>query len=1013
MKSILQRWTLLMALLFLSQSAWAQFKVSGKVSDEKGDGLVGVSVVIKGTTNGTITDIDGNYSLSVGAGKTATLVLSYVGYASQDVAASATSGTLNLTMKESAARLEEVVVTGLASNIKRSNQSNGGARLSAADLTGTTAPPTLDGAMSGKVVGAYIQANSGAPGGGMSVKLRGISSLTLSSEPLYVIDGIIVDNSQFATGAGTRAFNGAVSAANSGSQDQAANRISDINPADIESIDILKGPSASAIYGTRANAGVIVITTKRGKTGKTKISYNQDIGQVTAANLLKSEDWNVKKMTEYYNFNGAAYTGGPTTLAAGLAELAAANGKSIDYDKEFFGGTGLTTNTNLSASGGTDKTKYYVGAGYNKETGILKNTGYERYSARINLDHKINDNVDIQMNSAYYNTNSSRSFLGNDNNGVSIGYTIAYIPSFIDLRPTVDVNGKTIYPVTPTGQNPYEVRDRMENKEYTQRFLNSGTANFKLWKADNTLLKLSVKGGIDYLNSQPRVYAPEDLQYQKVLANPGASRYATNISFNTYLQSFLSLNWKVGDIELTSQVGLLRNQKKTEENYIQGEGLLPGQRNPATANVKIVYSYLSKAQDAAVDFSQDFNWGDKVIGRVGLRLDRSSLNGDNAKTYPFPRASLAVNLTKFDFLKDNAILSQFKPRVAFGRTGGVAGYGDINSVLTGVVYAGSLGSVTPTALGNAGIDPESAQEIEFGLDFGFLKNRITAELSYFDKRVFNLLDAYVLSPSTGATSIFKYPIGDLSNKGIELGITANVVKSAMLDWSTTVNYWNVKSKMEKLLIPEKFTGAGFGNFGRMRLVEGFSPTAWYGRDSAGKAPVRFTDAAGRIKDAQPRFQMSWTNNLTIAKNFEFKMTWHTSQGGWISSLTRELKDEGGTTYDWSQQSTEGVINGVSSRLYASSPKYTTDNYLIDASYIRLREVALYFNVPNIGQLTNNNIGSVRIGVSAQNLLTFAPSSKITYDPEASNFGNQATGFGVDLTPFPAAKRMFAHLVVTF
>jgi TonB-linked SusC/RagA family outer membrane protein len=1014
MKSILQRMTLLTALLFLSQSAWAQFKVSGKISDEKGEGLVGVSVVVKGTTNGTITDVDGNYSLQVATGKAATLVLSYVGYSSQDVAASATSGALNLTMKESAARLEEVVVTGLASNIKRSNAATSVARLSSDDLNGTTRPVTLDGAMSGKLIGANIQANSGAPGGGMSVKLRGISSLTLSSEPLYVIDGIIVDNSQFATGAGTRAFNGAVSSANSGSQDQAANRISDINPADIESIDVLKGPSASAIYGTRANAGVIVITTKRGKSGKTKISFSQDYGQVTAGNLLKSEDWSVKKMTDYYNFNGAAYTGGPTTLAAGLAELAASNGKTVDYDKEFFGETGQIVNTNMSISGGNEKTKYYVGGGYNNETGIMKNTGFTRYSGRVNLDHKINDWIDVSVNSAYYNTASSRAFLGNDNNGVSIGYTIAYIPNFLDLRPTVNANGKTVYPATPTGQNPFEVRDRMENKESTQRFLNSGAVNFNLLRTETSNLKLSIKGGVDYLNSQPRVYAPEDLQYQKGFANPGASRYATNISFNSYMQSFLTYNFKVGEVDLVSQVGLLRNQKKTDESYLQGEGLLPGQRNPSTANVKIAYNYLSKAQDAAADLSQDFNWGDKVIGRVGVRFDKSSLNGDNTKVYSFPRASLAVNLTKFDFLKDNAILSQLKPRVAFGRSGGVAGYADIYSTLVGVTYGGALGSATPTVLGNAAINPETAQELEFGLDFGFLKNKLTVEATYFNKQVFNLLDAYILSPSVGASSFAKYPIGDLSNKGFELGLNANsIIKNSFIDWTTGLQFWTVKSKMEKLLVPDKFTGSGFGNFGRMRLVQGYSPTAWYGRDATGASPVRFTDAKGRIKDAQPRFQMSWSNNLTIAKNFEFKMLWHTSQGGYIASLTRELKDEGGTTYDWSQQSAEGVINGVSSRLFGSSPKYTTDNYLIDASYIRLREVALYYAVPNIAKISNNAVSSIRIGVSGQNLVTIAPSKTITYDPEASNFGNQATGFGVDLTPFPPAKRLFFHLMVGF
>jgi TonB-linked SusC/RagA family outer membrane protein len=995
MKSIFTKWTLLGALLFVSQIVMAQ-KVSGKVTDQANEALVGVSVVQKGTSNGTVTDIDGNFSLDV-KGNT-TLVFSYVGYESVEMAT--TGGTLNVTLKEGAARLEEVVVTGLASNIKRSNASNSVARISGEELTGRTRAPTLDGAMSGKLAGANIVSNSGAPGGGMSIKLRGISSVVLSSEPLYVIDGIIVDNSQFATGAGTRAFNGAVSAANSGSQDQATNRISDINPADIESIDVLKGPSASAIYGSRANAGVIVITTKRGKAGKTTVRLSQDFGASRALNLLESEDWTTAKIEKFGGVYGV-------DKATALKLFNDSKGQTIDLDKEMFGETGRLINTNINVSGGNDKTRFFISGGLNDETGIVQKTYFKRYSLRANIDHNITDRINVKISSAYFNTSNARSFLGNDNNGVSLGYSIAYIPNFVNLRPTT-VDGKTVYPAWDgTGQNPYEIRDRMENKEYTDRFLQSADVNFNLLQKENFNLKLAVKGGVDYLHSQPRVYAPEDLQYQKIRANPGASRFANNKAFNTYLQSFLTAGWSLAGIDMTSQLGLLRFDRKTDQSWIQGEGLQPGQRNPSTAQVRIVDQFLSKTQDVAFDVSQDFNWQDKIVGRVGLRADKSSLNADNEKLYYFPRASLAVNVANFDFLKDNSFISQLKPRVAFGRSGGVPAYGDIYSTLVGVVYDGKLGAVSPTVNGNGDLGPETAQELELGIDFGFLKNRISVEATYYDKRILDFLFAFPLSSSTGVTQLARFNVGDMSNRGIEVGINADVVRSSSLKWSTGIQIWNNKTRIDRLIIVPTFAGSGFGAFGRNRLVEGMSPSLWWGRDAQGNTPVQF----GR--DAQPKYQLSWSNNLTIAKNLEFSMLWHTSQGNYNSSLTRELKDEGGTTYDWSQETVEkGVPNGLSSRLFGN-PGYTTENFVLDASYIRMREISLYYTIPNVKSMTNNKVSNIRVGVSGQNLLTFSPYLKMSYDPESSNFGNQAFGASVDLSPFPSAKRMFAHIILDF
>jgi TonB-linked SusC/RagA family outer membrane protein len=987
---------MLLTILFsIGLSGWAsaQYTVSGKITDEKSEPLVGVSIVEKGTTNGTISDIDGNYKIVLKSNNPATLVVTFVGFGTKELPVKSGS-TLDIQMEESSARLEEVVVTGLATNIKRANAGTSVARLNADELTGNGTPTTLDGAMSGKLAGANIVSNSGAPGGGVSVKLRGISTITGSSEPLYVIDGIIVNNSQFQTGAGTGSFNGATSAS-TGSQDQAVNRIADINPADIESIDVLKGPAAAAIYGTRANAGVIVIQTKRGKIGKTIIKLNQDYGVATATNLLKSEDWTEQKIKDY-----GGYYGQPDVDAA-IAEFKAAKGQTWDYDKLFFGETGTISNTNLSISGGNEKTRYLVSGGYNNEKGIMLNTGYKRISARVNIDHRINDWIDIKTSSAFYSTESSRSFLGNDNNGVSIGYTYSYVPNFVDITPKTDANGVTTYPLwRGTNQNPFEVRDRLRNDDISNRFLNSGEINFKLISNETSNLKFSIKGGADYALSQPRVYAPEDVAYQKGLPNPGAYRLSTNKALYSYIQSFLTYNYKIGGVDLTSQIGVLRNVQITDQNWIQGAGLLPKQTNPSTAKVVTSQTFQDRAIDVATDFSQDFNWGDKVIGRVGVRFDKSSLNGDNTKWFPFPRASMAVNLANFEGIK-GGLFSQIKPRVAFGRTGGVAPYGALYTALGAINYNGALGSVAPSTNGNNLIQPETAQELEFGLDLGILKDRITLEMSYYNKTVFDLLFAFPLSTATGVTSIRRFPIGDISNKGIEIGLNATILKNTNVSWTSTVQFWINKSKLERLTVPSQNAGASFVDFGTLRLTQDVSPTAWWGRDENG---VFFNTGF----DAQPKFQLTWVNNLHFAKSFDFSMTWHTNQGNYISSLTRELKDEGGTTSDWSQN-----IKNLNAPRIAGNTGGSVTNYLFDASYIRLRNIALYYSVPNIGKLTNNKVANVRIGVSAQNYVTISDFLKYGYDPEASNFGNQPLGGSVDLAPFPASKRLSAHITLEF
>jgi TonB-linked SusC/RagA family outer membrane protein len=995
-----------------------QKDIKGKVLDEKGQPLPGSSVTIKGTKFGVVTNVNGEFELN-NVPDDGVLVVSFIGYKPKEVSVRRVTSTMTISLELDESSLNEVVVTGLATSIKRSNSASSISHLSSNQLTGTTPPVTIDGAMSGKVVGANITSNSGAPGGGISIKLRGISTINGTSEPLYVIDGVFVNNSQFATGAGAGAFSGAGT-----NQDQATNRLSDINPSDIESIEVLKGPSAGAIYGTRANAGVVIITTKKGKAGQTHVNFNQDVGFVSAEKLLGYETWSLDAIGpqgqtkfDYVFGNGTHYAigdvGMPASEATQIAswQSAVAAGSLHDYEKIVYGNIGHVSNTSVSVSGGTDKTKYYLAAGLNDETGIEKRTGFQRRSVKLNLDQKLTNFWTFSIGSNYINSGNQRGFSGNDNRGVSVPYTLAYTPDYAQLLP---VDGK--YPNSPyTGDNPLAISDRAVNNEITNRVIQSFNSTIYLMQKPNQSLKFAFSGGLDFVLTEDEVYFPDDMQSQITRANgPGASRFSKNRSFNTNYQGFLIDNWKLfnGKIDMTSQVGFVKLATKNDFSWIQGEGLLPGQDNPNNATVRTSSETFQNWADIGYVAQQEFNWDDKIIATAGIRLDKSTLNGDNTKLYPFPRASAAVNLTKFDFWKIAGI-NEFKLRVAYGRTGGEPVFGNTFTSLGTTSYGGLLGTQTPTTVGNPTIEPEKAQEIELGTDMAFLNGRITFEGSYYIKNVYNLLNPYVISNGTGVTQYAAYPVGDLQNKGIELAVGGSPVKMPNFAWNSTLQFWNNRTKITRLVIPNTTIGSGFSIYGRNQLRLGSSPTAWYG--SPNVVDAQGIAQATQYEDAQPKYQASWQNTLTFYKNFEFSFLLHRSYGNYNSNLTQKQKDAGGTSVDWSHEDNLWGLTGVPNGK-ARSPSNTNviaREFIQDASYLRLREVALTYNVPKtlLNNTFHNSVQTVRVGVSATNLFTITQYQG--YDPEVSNFGNQSVGASVDNSAFPSSKRIFVKLAVGF
>ena len=330
---------------------------------------------MKGTTIGVSTNSDGSYTLSIPA-TASTLTFSSIGFLPVERAIG-TAATVDVGLVADSKQLGEVIVSGLASNVKRSNLANNVASISAKELVGNTRAATVDQAMYGKLSGAVITQNSGAPGGGLSVQLRGPSSISSSTEPLYIIDGVYANNASYDSGRGSNAF----TAAGANRQDGATNRMSDINPDDIESIEVLKGSSAAAIYGTRANNGVIIITTKRGKSGRTQVGFRQDVGVTSILRRLGQEDWSEDKIRNFGRLRGTG------TVAGEIARLNAAQaaGQIYDYEDEIFGNVGFLSNTNLNVSGGGEKVRFYISGSNADEGSIVKNLGFRRSSVRANL----------------------------------------------------------------------------------------------------------------------------------------------------------------------------------------------------------------------------------------------------------------------------------------------------------------------------------------------------------------------------------------------------------------------------------------------------------------------------------------------------------------------------------------------------------------------------------------------------------------------------------------------------
>jgi len=958
--------------------AWAQgLEVSGKVTlAESGDPIPAATVAVKGTTLNTVTDSNGNFKLEIPGVSQATIQVSYVGFQPVQQVVSGNVTNLEISLDESGVDFsEEVIATGFATGVKRRNLANAVASLNAEQIA--RAPTqTLDGALSGKFSGVTVSQNTGAPGGGISVNLRGTSTLIGATQPLFVVDGLIINNSEIQSG-----VNEITEAAAAGSrrpQDQPSNRIADIIPSDIESIEILKGPSAAAIYGAKASNGVVIITTKRGRAGETQYEFGQSFGQREIIKRL-----GVRRFTAETALSDFGETG-----------LAIFNeGNFVDYEDEIYGNTGDIYETTFSARGGSDKTFFYFSGTALNDEGIVKRTGYDKYSLRLNLDHDINSQLSVGVRSTFISSKARRGLTGNDNTGATFGVSIANTPSFWDGNP---VDG--VYPNNPyNGSNPIQLRDLMKNEEVVNRTITSGVVNWNIFQTASQSLDFNLTGGVDYFSMEGDARFPNSLQFEQASDQPGTVVLTETESTNNLL--YLNLTHSLftsGGMSFTTTAGI--QYEDADLNYVAnvGNNLIEGQFNLDQAAAVNVSQNRIIQRDRGFFLQEEVSIGEALFFTAAVRGDSSSANGDEDKFYTYPKGSVSLRLSEFGFWDAaKELITEFKVRAAYGETGNLPIPRAKFSTFVSENIDGNGGLIPGTSRGNADIEPEESSELEFGFDMTFKNGKANFEFTYFQQDVSNLLLERDLPSSSGFVEEIING-GEMEISGIEATYRMVPVKTPDWNWAFGINYYKYEAEVTRLDVPE-FTDGGFADFlGNFLIKEGLAPTTIIGAER---------DANGDfipLGDAAPDFQIGWDNIISY-RNWGLSWLIDWKEGGENINLTVLLSDLGNTTAD--------LDTNPNARDRLNNLGVDTTPFIQDAGYIRLRELKLQYDLDK-GILNNiawGKLDRLRFSLSGRNLWT--DTDYMSYDPEVSNFGSVAIGRSVEVTPFPSSKAWYFNVNV--
>lgn len=968
------------------QNATSAKSIKGIVKDEAGEPLIGVTVVIKGTTMATVTDVDGEYTLV--ANSSNILAFSYIGYLSQEIVVE-NKHQIDVILKENMKTLNEVVVVGYGT-VKKSDATG------ALDVIKNTdfnkgAISSAETLLSGHVAGVQILHGSGQPGANANVRIRGVNSISASSEPLYVIDGVPIDNTRRASNVGHDA---ALS-------DMSLNPLSMIAPADIESMTVLKDASATAIYGSRGANGVIIITTKSGKDGVKSLNYSSSLGISRTSKKI-----NVLTADEFRKYV-------PT----------ADKNVSTDWQDEIFR-TVLTQEHNITFSSGNKSTSYRASLNMSDQPGIVLSSGLKRYSLRLNLMHKMFDDrliLNVNANNTRYEFQNMLEQQTSGADGGIINNALKGDPT----QPVFKPDGSFNEYMDISFRNPVAIGKQISDKTVGDRLIANADAEFFFIPKE---LSLKVSLGYDVDNSDRKAYQPiasiisSRVQGRAVLDNNRYSSFLTETyaSYNKTFGGRHALNIIGGYSWQEFESYYVRNRGEGFVSDALGANNIQGAKSIITTNNKEVNRLVSYYGRVT------YGLGDKYIFTATVRRDGSSRFGSNNVWGVFPSGAFAWKIKEERFMKDVTVVSDLKLRLGYGITGnqdiGNFRYQQIiepNGQYGTMWDQNLIPSYHIRGIANPDLKWEQTAQFNIGVDYAFLRNRIRGSVDVYSKKTSDLLlEVDAVQPAV--YNKYLDNIGEMTNKGVEFTINASIIESKDFGWSTNFNIAYNKNEITKLnndrdIYYGNISGkGGGGNPLILRVGQPFG--TFYGRKFIGVEqtgvdkdgnPIsveKFEEGPNQILGhALPDLTLGLTNTFNY-KNFDLSVMLRSALGGKVFNNTRaELQNGRLPNLNTNREGAEDYLKGLGGITYTSS------RWLEDASFLRLDNMTVGYNFNILPQV----IKSARISFTAQNLFVITKYSG--YDPEVNNqsVSGGINSTGMDYCSYPHARTFLFSLNLNF
>lgn len=1003
----LSQFSLVLILLMFSLSALAQQVITGKVIDAKtNEPLAGATLKIEGSQAGTQTNVNGEFSLSYGS-LPAKVQVSFVGYLSRTVEVRDTQ-KLTVSLEPDMALLDDVVVIGYGT-ARKSDITGAVSSVSEKDFNkGINISP--EQLIAGKVSGVQIVQTSGEPGGGISVNIRGMGSLNAGNSPLYVIDGFPIDNSVTVGGTG----------ANFTGMRTARNPLNSINPSDIASIEVLKDASATAIYGSRGANGVVLITTKKGKTGGLKVNYDAYYG---VQNIMN--DLNLMTAAQYKEVMNSLIDAGAGSATLKIGEYSG----GTDWLQQMYAKNAPIQNHNISFSGGNENTKYHTSLNYFDQDGVLINSGNKRYSARINLEHT-NGNFKVGTNiaSSYVNDNYVANGMDLNERAGIIYAAVAYEPTL----PIYNADGSYTLSANMNIDNPLAIAYGKSSISNLYRTL--GTVYGEYTFLNDFTAKLNV--GADITTQRRDTYV--DRKTIEGRSNGGVASILSGLS-SSYLAEF-TVNYKkdFGNQNLNLLFGVTGQQFDFSSQTSQGSGFPSDATktdNMSLGDPTRFIATSSRSRNSLLSYlgRANYNIHDKYLLTASLRIDGSSRFGANNKYGVFPSFALAYRLENEEFIKDLNIFDALKFRASWGQTGNqeIGNYQSLTTYSSGwkaVIGGQQVSTTTPSRLANPDLRWEASEQLNFGLDYGVLGNRVTGSFDWFVKNTRDMLLSLPIPRTTGFTTMTSN-IGSVRNSGFEVLLNTQNL-TGPLSWETTVNLTWQKNKVTDLGgIDAIYSGSAGGTSNISIIQEGLPMYSFFGyiidgvwqsgddfsvtKDNVKPGDFKYRDINNdQVVNADdrvvlgspfPKFTASLTNDFNY-KGFNLNIFLDGAFGG--KMLNNNLVDTYFPANLMRNRLAEPMLNRWTpdnpSNVYPSfinplgQGKKEVNSYTVEnADYVRINTVKLGYNF----DLRNTSaVKGLGVFVTGQNLHVFTNYSG--YDPSINPNGG---GLRVDWNAFPTAR----------